>query len=89
MTERERAWEAVHEALPAGWVVGSASHHDERHEWLLDAFDPSERPRIGVRSREWIAVAPTEERVVWEMARCLRELAAGRVPEQAFVRAHP
>ncbi len=44
------------------------------------AFDPSERPMVGLRSREWTAVAATEEGVVLEMARCLREIAAGRVP---------
>jgi hypothetical protein len=32
-------------------------------------------------SREWMAVAHTEEGVVLEMARCLREIGAGRVPK--------
>jgi hypothetical protein len=45
------------------------------------AFDPSERAKVGLRSREWTAVAPTEEGVVREMARCLREISAGRVPK--------
>lgn len=42
---------------------------------------PSERPVVGRRSRELQAVAPTEEDVVTEMARCLREIAAGRSPK--------
>lgn len=46
------------------------------------AFDPSERPVQGTRKREWIAVGPTEERVIWYMAYCLREIAAGRVPKR-------
>ncbi len=44
------------------------------------AFDPSEQPKVGLRSREWTAIAPTEVVVVQEMARCLREMRAGRVP---------
>lgn len=55
--------------------------HDERNEWQMYAFDPSERPVVGRRKREWTAIAPTEERGVREMARCLREIAAGRVPK--------
>ena len=73
MTALELAWRAVHDALPDGWVVGRASYHPERREWLLYAFDPRERPHVGLRSREWIAVSPTEEGVVLEMARCLRD----------------
>lgn len=76
----EEAWYSVHDALPAGWYVGRPSYHDERREWLMYAYDPSERPMVGLRSREWTAVAWTEEGVVREMARCLREIAAGRVP---------
>jgi hypothetical protein len=44
------------------------------------AFDPSERPVVGLRSREWTARAESEEAVVREMGRCLRELGAGRTP---------
>ena len=69
------------DATPPGWWVGSPSYHDERREWLLYAFDPAERPVSGHRKREWQAVAPTEEGVVREMARCLREISAGRVPK--------
>ncbi len=32
------------------------------------AFDPSERPRVGLRSREWTSLAATEEGVLDEMA---------------------
>jgi len=71
VSEREEAWEAVHEALPAGWYVGRPSYHDERPESVMYAFDPSERPVVGLRSREWTAIAQTEEGVVCEMAGCL------------------
>lgn len=80
-TERERAWAAVLDATPPGWFVGQPSYHDERREWLLYAYDPSEKAVVGVRKREWTAIADTEEAVVREMARCLREIAAGRSPK--------
>ena len=44
------------------------------------ACDPSERLKVGIRSREWTAVAATEEAVVREMARCLAEIVEGRAP---------
>ena len=81
MTDREAAWDELHTTTPPGWWVGPPSYHEERREWLLYAFDPSERPVVGIRQREWTAVAPTELEVVREMARCLREIAAGRAPK--------
>lgn len=74
------AWAELHAATPPGWHVGQPSEHPERHEWLMYAFDPSERPVVGLRRREWTAISETEEGVVREMARCLREIAEGRVP---------
>jgi hypothetical protein len=44
------------------------------------AFDQRERPSVGVRSRERTGIADSELGVVREMAPCLRELGAGRVP---------
>lgn len=81
-TDREQAWDEIHAATPAGWWVGSPSEHPARGEWLLYAFDPSERPVMGKRTREWQAVAPTEIEVVREMARCLREISEGRWPKR-------
>jgi hypothetical protein len=40
----------------------------------------SERPNVGVRSREWTAVAETEVDVLREIACCLREISAEGVP---------
>jgi hypothetical protein len=80
-SEREDAWAALLDVVPAGWQVGRASYHDERREWDLYAFDPSERPKVGVRSREWIAKASTEEGVVRKMARCLAALRRGETPQ--------
>ncbi len=45
------------------------------------AFDPSERPVVGLRSREWTAIGSSELEVVAEMARCLREIKEGRAPK--------
>jgi hypothetical protein len=80
LTERETAWDELLESTPTGWYVGQPSYHDERRQWLLYAFHPSERPIVGLRKREWTAVAPTEIGAVREMARCLREIRAGGVP---------
>ncbi len=74
------AWNELHEATPPRWFIGRPAYNERRDEWSLYAFDTSERPKVGHRSREWTAVAPTQARVVRTMARCLREIAAGRVP---------
>lgn len=66
------AWGALHAATPAGWYVGRPSYHDERPKWIQYAFDPRETPKVGRRSREWVAIAQTDEGVIREMARCLR-----------------
>ncbi len=73
-------WDEVHRVTPPGWHVGLPTYNPRRHEWEQYAFDPSERPLAGRRSREWIAVASTEEGVLREMARCLWEISEGRVP---------
>ncbi len=80
-TERESAWDELLEAKPPGWYVGSPSYHTDRREWVMYAFDPLERAVVGVREREWTAIAGSEEAVLREMARCLRDIAAGRVPK--------
>jgi hypothetical protein len=80
-TELESAWRELDTATPTGWYVGRPNRHDERSEWHQYAFDPSERPKVGARSREWTAVGQTELEVVREMARCLREMSAGRLPK--------
>lgn len=80
-SDREAAWDALNAATPPGWAVGRPSYHDERREWLLYAFDPTERPVVGLRSREWTAVAESEEALVREMARCLALIKGGKVPK--------
>jgi hypothetical protein len=74
------AWDELHDATPVGWHVGRPSYHDERRQWIMYAYDSSERPRVGLRSREWTAVGATEAEVEAEMARCLREIKEGRAP---------
>ncbi len=80
MSDLEDAWAQVHAATPTGWYVGQPSHYSERGQWLQYAFDPSERPKVGLRSRAWEAVGTSELDAVREMARCLRDIRAGRVP---------
>lgn len=79
--ERKQAWDELHAATPPGWSVGTPSYHEERREWLLYAFDPAERPIVGIRQREWTAIADSEVAVVREMARCLRLIGDGRAPK--------
>lgn len=62
------AWDELHATIPPGWWVGRPSYNPGRRKWLLYAFDPSERPKIGLRSREWTAIADSETAVVREMA---------------------
>lgn len=76
----EEAWDDLHDSTPHGWFAGTPVFHVERQEWAQYAYDTTERVQIGRRSREWTAVHPTQEGVVREMARCLREIAAGNVP---------
>ena len=80
MSDLDAAWDELHAALPTGWAVGWPSFHDEAGSWEQYGYDPSERPKVGKRSREWIAVGQTEVACVREMARCLRELHEGRFP---------
>lgn len=82
-TDLEAAWAALDAATPPGWYVGRPSKHDEMagSQWEQYAFDPSERPKAGKRTREWTAIAPTEVEVVLAMAGCLRKISAGRMPK--------
>lgn len=74
------AWREVHDATPSTWFVGRPTYNERRDVWSLYAFDTTERLNIGRRSRGWTAIAPTQARVLREMARCLRDLAADRPP---------
>lgn len=67
-----------------GWTVGRPSLHDDvrgAEHWEQWSYDPREKPKAGKRSREWTAVGRTEVECVREMARCLREISEGRVPQ--------
>ena len=65
-----------------GWRVGRAYLHEEMasNPWEQYAFDAAERPKMGARSREWTVIGNSDIEVVGEMARCLREIAVGRIP---------
>ena len=54
------AWAAVHANTPEGWYVGRPGYVDRYRQWNMYAFDPSERPVVGKRSREWTAVGQSE-----------------------------
>ena len=73
--ELHAAWAELHAAnADLGWRIGLPAYYERREEWQLYAFDPGERVKVGHRTRAWTAGAPTEARVVREMARCLREI---------------
>jgi hypothetical protein len=80
-TYLEEAWIDLHDVTPPGWFVGQLVNDRRPEVWEQYAFDPSERAQVGVRSREWTAVAPTEVGVIRELARCLRLIREGRVPK--------
>ncbi len=70
--DSNRAWALLHDATPRGWFVGRPAFEERRARGVsMYAFDTTERPKDGHRSREWTVTAPTEVRVVREMARCL------------------
>jgi hypothetical protein len=75
MTDLEAAWAELDAAnATLGWVVRRPSLHDEvrgAEHFELWAYDPTEKPRVGRRSREWTARAGTEVDCVREMARAL------------------
>ena len=80
-TDLEDAWNELHDAKPPSWFLGRPSYDERRHVWEQYAYDTQERAQAGVRSRKWTAVAPTELEVIGELARCLRLIREGRVPE--------
>jgi hypothetical protein len=81
MDDLEQAWAELHGAIPPGWFVGRPPHNPRKTmPWEQYAFDTTERPRVGHRSREWTAVAPTQARVVREIEQCLREISEGGAP---------
>jgi hypothetical protein len=81
LTDIDDAWTELHDAKPAGWYVGRPPYDERRGVWDQYAFDPAERAHAGVRRWEWTAVAPTELEVIRELARCLRLIREGQVPE--------
>ena len=83
MTDLEAAWYAVHDNTPEGWYVGRPGYEERYHQSSMYAFDPSEKPVVGKRSREWTAVGRTELECVQVMARRLGELREGRWPSSA------
>ena len=55
MTDREDAWNAVHEALPAGWTVGPPTFDPGVPGWSITARTVAanrlKRPQTGHRDR--------------------------------------
>jgi hypothetical protein len=81
VTDREAGWDERHATTPPGWQVGRPTYRVEQRQWALYAWRPESKLRVGKRTEEWTAVAPTEEAAVREMARCLALIKAGNVPK--------
>ena len=71
--------EELFEAIPDGWTTGKPSYNPNAHAFEMSAFDQRDKVKVGHRTGAWTAVTPTEDAVVREMARCPREIAAGKV----------
>jgi hypothetical protein len=81
MSSTHELWSRIHDATPPGWFVGRpACEPHKAVPWSQYAFDTTERPKVGHRSREWTAVGMTEELVLEQMAKCLGEIRERRVP---------
>ena len=81
MTDLEAAWDELHDAKPDGWFVGQPMYHEHRREWEQYAFDTRERPKAGTGRGSGRRSRASELEVVREMARCLRLIGEGQVPE--------
>ena len=68
MTDLEAAEDALRAALPRGWVVGRPVEHTGEGRYVIFAYDPAERPKVGKRTRALEVSAPTELDAVREMA---------------------
>jgi hypothetical protein len=75
------AWAEVHAATPTGWFVGRPGYDNTHGQWTQYAFDPKEKARVGLRTREWTCVGVTELHVLREMAKALLAISEGRVPK--------
>jgi hypothetical protein len=80
MDDLREAWDLLNDSLPRGWQTGQPRWDERRQEWSLYAWDATERPVVGRRTREWTAVHPTQAGVLRELARCVAEISDGRAP---------
>jgi hypothetical protein len=64
-SDLEEAWNALHDATPAGWFVGRPGYVERLNQWQQYAFDTNDRARPGKpRTREWTAVGTSELHVL-------------------------
>jgi hypothetical protein len=62
VTDRESAWFAVHDALPAGWAVGPLTFDQARQLCEVVAMSPTSRPRRTSSTPSCCAVSATTGR---------------------------
>ncbi len=81
MSELEYAWNAVWDVLPAGWTVSWPVHHLESGAYWVAYCRDSRYRKDKPTPPFFEAMGPTEADALRELARCIRELVEGRVPE--------
>src|SRR6478735_5047612 len=80
MTDTEAAWDAVHEALPAGWTVGPPTYDPGVSGWSVTARTVS--AGRGKPPRTVIGTGPDEAAALRDLDdRLLRRPAAGRLAD--------
>ena len=81
------AWDAVHRALPVGWVTSPPVYQQETRTWAAHALDArGSRPILGSREEAFGADLPAALR---ELASRLRARPPAATPAQARAAAHP
>ena len=74
MTDREAAWDAVHEALPAGWTVGPPTYDFGVRGWSVTARSLAHRRN---RPPQTVTGTGVDETVALTQRRSLSALEAG------------
>jgi hypothetical protein len=76
--ELDAAWQAVYDAVRAGWTVVRPVYHGEERLWHVTALGPA--PAKRGRQPMVEGLGPTEAKCLWDLARLLEEW----VPEDRF-----
>lgn len=80
MDDLEAAYGALWAVPPAGWDVARPVEHVENRYWVSYVRDPHWHK--GKATPAYVeAIGPAEPKAIAELARCITEVLAGRVPK--------